>query len=690
MHRRAHIFFANRLALLSSIFLITLTLGSFTAELWSNDRPLAMKYQGHYYFPWLTQIAPERLGLTDGLEVDYHALKLVRPDWAIWPLNRWGPFAINKNINELPSAPSAENWFGTDDRGRDVFARLLYGFRYSLVFALLVWAGSSLLALVYGGACGFLGGWVDLIGQRISEILLTVPQLMLLLFAISIFEPSLPMLVLVSCGFGWIGLSFFVRGEVLRVRALPFVEAAVALGASRAHVFTRYVLPNCLLSLVTLAPMVIIGNITALAGLDYLGLGLPPPTPSWGELMQQAQTYLTWAIWLAFYPALLLFLVLLSLTFFAEGLRQALDPLAKAPVRDRKVQNSKWRLRLPAAAVVAAVLVCTFSALAAADEVSQGSIRTDRPGVGLTGVNAPVPDWSRDNHLGYQNLNSEATGGAAVRTNRLSLRHEHAYRRVPYFGLNVDLTRAQDHVQRVDGQRAVVYVGLKPFRRGTLTLTLGTHRLVDADANRGSEPPTALYAAEYSDEAPERWEYTLLTADDYLYADWASPAAGVQALRGTKYFARGEIKVWERLHLRSSGQIVHLNDRNYARETDQGFMVETWRGRLSSMFGAGAWWLAYQNATDRYWTPKRFFKYELRSEHSLQLAKALRASLNLNLGRGADVHQTYDWNGFLEARLNWKWANQSELNVGWTQMKSWNPFGTWERNDVSVSVVSPL
>ena len=312
---------------------------SLTAELWSNERPLLLKHHGQLYWPWLQNIATETLGATDGLELDYHALNLKAGEWAVWPVNRWGPFAINKSVAELPAPPSADNWFGTDDRGRDVLARLLYGFRYSLAFALLVWFGSSVVALLYGGLCGFLGGWVDLLGQRASEILLTVPQLMLLLFAISVFEPSLVMLIAVSCAFGWISLSFFVRGEVLRVRALPFVESAVALGASRAHVLFRYVLPNCLLSLVTLAPMVITGNITALAALDYLGLGLPPPTPSWGELMQQAQTYLTWAGVARVLSRAAFVFDLTQPHFFCRGFTPRLRPPRESPAAARARQS---------------------------------------------------------------------------------------------------------------------------------------------------------------------------------------------------------------------------------------------------------------------------------------------------------------------------------------------------------------
>ena len=260
---------------------------------------------------------------------------------------------------------------------------------------------------------------------------------------------------------------------------------------------------------------------------------------------------------------------------------------------------------------------------------------------------------------------------------------------------------ARDPNLNVSGQRAVAYVGVRPARRGTLTLTAGLHHLRAQDnawANSDDPAPAPpargsqrfVFAADFSDQVPEVWEYTLLTAADYLYADWASPAAGAQALGATKLFARGEIKTLCRLHVRSSAQWVKLDDHNESREGDQGFMVEAIRGRLSSMFGAGAWFLSYREATGAYWAPRQFSKYELRGENILRLARDLSANLNLNVGRGGELDRAYDWSGFLEARLSWRWRHSTELNLGWTQMKSWSAYGTWERNDLNVSLSAAL
>ncbi len=348
--RRWILFCSHRRALISAVFLATFTFFSFTAEIWSNDKPLVLSYAGRLYFPVFRHYEPQTFRLNGTMVVDYKTLELGRGDWALWPVNRWDPYHINKSAGEFPSPPDGRNWLGTDDRGRDVFARLLYGYRYSLIYAICVWLVCSGLALAYGGICGFFGHWIDLLGQRLVEILATIPQLLLLIFIVSIFEPSMKILVSVSCAFGWIGLSYFVRAEVLRTSGQDYVAAARALGASSWHVFRHHILPNSIVPLVTFAPFMVVANIMALAGLDFMGLGLPAPTPSWGELIQQTQTYFTWAWWLAFFPAFLLFLTLLSLNFFGEGVRSAFDPSAKivekagapesAPVKEPLIRKS--------------------------------------------------------------------------------------------------------------------------------------------------------------------------------------------------------------------------------------------------------------------------------------------------------------------------------------------------------------
>jgi microcin C transport system permease protein len=315
------------------VFIVATTLMSSTAEVWSNNKPLVMEYHSRWYFPAFAKYHPKVFGITDRLNVDYGAAKFKKAR-AIWPVSRWGPFTSDKSIARYPSPPSRQHWFGTDDRGRDIFARILYGFRYSLIYALLVTLLSSFLAVVIGGAMGYMGSWFDLIGQRVIEVLSSVPQLFLMLFLVTIIEPSLLMLGAVSSIFGWISTSYFIRGEALKCRKLDFVEAARASGASHAHIVRRHILPHVLTPLITFAPFMIVANISGLAVLDYLGFGLPPPTPSWGELLGQSQKYFGMAWWLAVFPALALFLTLLSFAFVGEGVRKILDPMQRSEMFD--------------------------------------------------------------------------------------------------------------------------------------------------------------------------------------------------------------------------------------------------------------------------------------------------------------------------------------------------------------------
>jgi microcin C transport system permease protein len=255
-------------------------------------------------------------------------------DWAVWPLNRWNSTDINKRAARFPSPPSPENWLGTDDRGRDILARILYGFRNSLTFAAMTWIFSAIFGLIIGATSGFLGGRVDLYLQRGIEVFSTIPQMLLLIYIISVLGPSLGVLVAASCVFAWIGIGSVVRAEALKTRSLEYVSAAFAMGASPRHVLFRHVLPNCLIPVVTFAPFTIVGNIAGLAALDYMGLGLPPPTASWGELMRQAEAYYTFAWWIALFPSLAMFLTLLALTFVGDGLRMAAQPsMAIPPLR---------------------------------------------------------------------------------------------------------------------------------------------------------------------------------------------------------------------------------------------------------------------------------------------------------------------------------------------------------------------
>jgi microcin C transport system permease protein len=321
-------FKARKLAVLSCWLVGISCFFSFTAEFWANNKPLVMKHNQEYYFPVIKDYHPSIFGDNENLITDYRSLEIddEKGDFMFWPLIQWNPYESNKEVLTYPSEPTSENWLGTDDRGRDILTRLLYGLRYSVIFAVSVWLITFMTGTIIGGVMGYFGGRTDFWGQRVVEILSTVPQFFLLIIIISIFKPSLILLVILSSLFGWISISYYIRGEYLKNRKKEYIEAARALGAGHVRIFFNHLLPNSLSPIITFSPFVISGNIVALASLDYLGFGLTPPTPSWGELLNQAQKHFTEGWWLAVYPSLALFLTLTMLSLIGEGVRDAMDP----------------------------------------------------------------------------------------------------------------------------------------------------------------------------------------------------------------------------------------------------------------------------------------------------------------------------------------------------------------------------
>lgn len=310
-----------------ALFIFTIILFmSLTSEIWSNNKPLIMKYEGKIYLPVFKTYHPSLFKIDDILVMDYRRLNLEKPNWALWPVIRWDPYESNESVAVYPSPPSSQNILGTDDRGRDVLSRLLYGFRYSIIFAVLVWFFSFASGMVIGGLMGYWGGLFDLISQRVVEVLSTVPQFFLLIILVAIFAPSLSLLVFISTIFGWIFISYYVRAEFLKYRKLEFVEAARAMGGSHMRIILKHILPNSLGPILTFTPFVISGHIVGLASLDFLGFGLPAPTPSWGELLSQAEKYFTSAWWLAIYPSLAMLVILVLLNMIGDGLREAFKP----------------------------------------------------------------------------------------------------------------------------------------------------------------------------------------------------------------------------------------------------------------------------------------------------------------------------------------------------------------------------
>ena len=330
--RRAWLRFRrNRLGLWSLVLFVALVGLSLLAEVVSNDKPLVVRYEGQWYFP-LVKSYPEKLfGGDFETETDYLdpfiRQQFSQPgNWAIYPPNPYGAKTINyfaKSPN--PSAPSRDNWLGTDDRGRDLLAQLIYGFRVSVLFALALTAVGVLLGVAAGAVQGFFGGKTDLAFQRFIEIWGSMPELYLLIIFSAILAPSLGLLLVLLSLFGWMGLSDYVRAEFLRNRQLDYVKAARALGVPSAQIIWRHILPNSMTPVVTFLPFRMSAAILALTSLDFLGLGVPPGTPSLGELLSQGKNNID-AWWISISTFGVLVLTLLLLTFMGDALRDALDP----------------------------------------------------------------------------------------------------------------------------------------------------------------------------------------------------------------------------------------------------------------------------------------------------------------------------------------------------------------------------
>ena len=330
--RRAWLRFKrNRQGYWSLWLFCALVLVSLCAELISNDKPLIVRYEGQTYFPMLRDYSEKTFGgdfdtPTDYLDPFIQQRLSADGNWALYTLNRYGPNTLNyfaKSPN--PSAPTADNWLGTDDRGRDLLAQLLYGFRVSVLFGLALTATGVVLGVVTGAIQGFFGGKTDLAFQRFIEIWGSMPELYLLIIFSAVFAPSIALLLILLSLFGWMGLSDYVRAEFLRNRQLDYVKAARALGVGNWHIIWRHILPNSLTPVVTFLPFRMSAAILALTSLDFLGLGVPPGTPSLGELLSQGKNSID-AWWISLSTFAVLVVTLLLLTFMGDALRDALDP----------------------------------------------------------------------------------------------------------------------------------------------------------------------------------------------------------------------------------------------------------------------------------------------------------------------------------------------------------------------------
>ncbi len=328
--RRLVNFSRNRRGFWSLWIFLILFFASLFAEFIANDKPLLVRYDGGFYMPVLVDYPETVFGGEFLTEADYRdefVVKLINAKgWMVWPLVRYSYDTINYDLKvPAPAPPSAQNWLGTDDQGRDVVARMIYGFRISVLFGLALTLISAALGVSIGAFQGFYGGWIDLLGQRFIEIWAGMPMLYLLIIMASVITPNFWWLLGLMLLFSWMGFVGVVRAEFLKARNLDFVRAAKALGVSDLKIIYKHVFPNAMVATVTFMPFILAGSITTLTALDFLGFGLPVGSASLGELLNQGKTNLQ-APWLGFTAFWTVAIMLSLLVFIGEAVRDAFDP----------------------------------------------------------------------------------------------------------------------------------------------------------------------------------------------------------------------------------------------------------------------------------------------------------------------------------------------------------------------------
>lgn len=328
--RRVANFKANRRGYYSLIIFLSFFTITLFAEFIANDKPVLIKYKNSFYFPIFKSYPETVFGGSFDTEADYRdpfiTEEISKEGWIRWPLIEFSYNTINFGLSEShPAPPNLQNLLGTDDRGRDVLARVIYGFRLCVLFGLVLASLSSIIGILAGVIQGYFGGLIDLLFQRFMEVWGSIPTLFLLLILASIIEPSFWILLFFTLLFSWMGLVGLVRAEVLKVRNFDYVMAAKSLGVSEWKIMTRHILPNSLVSTITYMPFIISGAITTLTSLDFLGLGMPSGSPSLGEILSQGKANLQ-APWLGLTGFFVVGLILSLLVFVGEAARDAFSP----------------------------------------------------------------------------------------------------------------------------------------------------------------------------------------------------------------------------------------------------------------------------------------------------------------------------------------------------------------------------
>lgn len=330
LRKRIDIFRSNRRGFWSLWIFLFLFIASLCSEIIVNDKPIMLKYKDGFYFPAFVMYSDKIFGGDFETEAIYRdpftSKKIEENGWMVWPPIRFSYSTINYDLTRpAPSPPTAINILGTDDQGRDVFARLMYGFRISVLFGLILTIISSVIGVFAGAVQGYFGGWTDLLFQRFMEIWSGLPELFLLIILASLVTPNFWWLLLILLLFKWMSLTGVVRAEFLRARNFDYVKAARALGVSEPVIMLRHVLPNAMVAAMTMIPFIMSSAITALTTLDFLGFGLPIGSPSLGELLLQGKTNPD-APWLGFTGFITIAMLLVLIVFISEAVRDAFDP----------------------------------------------------------------------------------------------------------------------------------------------------------------------------------------------------------------------------------------------------------------------------------------------------------------------------------------------------------------------------
>jgi microcin C transport system permease protein len=323
----------------SFLLIVSLYVLSFLLPLFVNKDALIVKYNGNYYFPVFKFYEATFFGQDRPGETNYRFLKKKfqsedSDNWVLMPIYPYHPNEnlLDETAGSPPHHPSWQHILGTDDRARDVFSRLVYGFNISISFALVVIAFAYTVGIAIGAMLGFFGGVFDITVQRLIEIWSTLPFLYVMIIVSSIVQPNFILLTLILTAFGWMGITYYIRGEFYREKARDYVSAAVAMGAKNRKIIFKHILPNSLTPVISFAPFVIVADISSLVALDFLGFGLPPPTPSWGQLISQGMNNIEYW-WLVAFPLIAIFFTLLSIVFIGEAIREAFDPKVYSRLR---------------------------------------------------------------------------------------------------------------------------------------------------------------------------------------------------------------------------------------------------------------------------------------------------------------------------------------------------------------------